>query len=273
MKQLLPFIWVKHFYLKLKKPFLLKQDFFCSKFNEINLIILKGGNMKIPDKVKILMVLCSGFLFFTSGCVDTSVQTIPDKIVYHSQLQFTNLVTGAGTATLTLNGQLIGDVGFGEESSNLTVQSGSKTLSVNYANAAQQDYLFSADVDYKYRVFLIGTASSSDLVRNTQRYIFATPNVPSGSALVTFFDGSPVDTVISTDITGPQTGNAGTISVLGDFSSTTAFVPGDYSIAITVAYVDTVTQTFNYTLAAGHKYTAVVYDTLSTLKFNVFTDD
>ena len=229
--------------------------------------------MKIPDKVKILMVLCSGVLFFASGCVDTSVQTIPDKIIYHSQLQFTNLVSGAGTATLTLNSQSIGDVAYGEESSNLTVQSGSKTLSVSYESAAQQDYLFAADVDYKYRVFIIGTASSSSVVKNAERYIFATPQVIADSALVTFFDGSPLDTIISTSITGPQTGDAGTIAVLGDFSSTATFAPGDYSIAITVVNVDTLTQSFNYTLAAGHKYTAVVYDTLSALKFNVFTDD
>lgn len=228
--------------------------------------------MKIPDKVKFLLIVCSGLIFFMTGCVDTSVQTIPDKIVYHSQVQFTNLVTGAGTATLKLNNQSIGDVGFGEQSNNLTVQAGSKTLAVTYANGPEGQYLFSADTDYKYRIFLVGTASDNSLIKNTQRYIFQTPNIPPDSALVTFFNGSPIDTVVSMDITGPQSGSA-TIPTLGDFSTTTSFMPGDYTIAIKVVNVDTLTNTFNYTLVKGHKYTAVVYDTLSTLKFNVFTDD
>ncbi len=229
--------------------------------------------MRIPDKVKYLLVLCSGLLFFVTGCVDTSVQTIPPQIVYNSQVNFTNLVTGGGTATLSLNGQSMGTLGFGEETGNKTVQAGSKTLSVNYASASDQQYQFSTETDYKFRIFIVGTGASSTVIKNTQRYIDQTPDIPSDSALVTFFNGSPGDTVLSFDITGPQAANTGSGLTLGDFSSTSTFAPGDYTVNVTYASIDTLSKTFNYTIEKAHKYTAVVYDTLSTLKFKVFTDD
>jgi hypothetical protein len=229
--------------------------------------------MRLPDKVKFLLVLCSGLIFFISGCVDTSVQTIPDHIVYNSQVKFTNLVTGAGTATLSLNNQSVGDLGFGEESSLLTFQAGSKTLSATFSNAANTQYLFSLDTDYKYRVLLVGTAASSNAVRNAQRYIFQTPDVSADSALVTFFNGSPGGTVLGMAISGPQTGSVSTALSTGDFSSTESYIPGDYSVEVTYANVDTLSTTFTYSVEKAHKYTAVVYDTLSTLKFKVFMDD
>jgi hypothetical protein len=241
----------------------------------INSNILKGGNMKIPDKVKFLMVLCSGLIFFISGCVDTSVQTIPSQIVYHSQVQFTNLVAGAGTAALKLNGQSIGDVGFGNESSNMTVQAGSKTLKIKYANIADSvQYLFNTEVDRKFRIFLWGNSTTSSVMKMDQRYIFQTPDIPSDSALVTFFNGSLVDTVLGIAISGPQSANVGTALAPGDFSSMMSLVPGDYSVDVqTVTDLDTTTTTFNYSVAAAHKYSAAVYDSQPTLKFKVFTDD
>jgi hypothetical protein len=229
--------------------------------------------MRLPDKVKFLLVLCSGLIFFITGCVDTSVQTIPDQIVYHSQVKFTNLVTGAGTATLSMNGQSIGDLGYGEETSLLTVQAGSKTLSATYTGAADQQYLFSLDTDYKYRVLIVGTASSSSIVKNTQRYIFQTPDVPADSAVITFFNGSSSDTVNSIDISGPQTGGVTTALAPGDFSTSSSYAPGDYTVQVSYSNVVSMSKTFNYSIAKAHKYTAVVYDTLSTLKFKVFMDD
>ena len=228
--------------------------------------------MRLPDKVKFLLVLFSGLIFFISGCVDTSVQTIPDQIVYNSQVKLTNLVAGAGTATLTMNSQSIGDLGYGEETTNMTVQSGSKTLSATFSNASDKQYLFSLDVDYKYRVLLVGTGSSNSAVKKAQRYIFQTPDVNADSANITFFNGS-VDTVITMDITGPQTGGVSSALALGDFSSATSFAPGDYTVIVTYTNVDTLSKTFTYSVEQAHNYTAVVYDTLSTLKFKVFMDD
>lgn len=230
--------------------------------------------MRLPDKVKFLFVLCSGLIFFVSGCVDTSVQTIPDQIVYNSQVKFTNLVAGAGTATLTLNGNSIGTVGFGEETSDMTVQAGAKTLNVSYATATDQQYLFSTDTDYKLRVYLIGTASSSSVQKNNQRYIFATPDIPQDTAQVAFFNGSPDITLNSISIIGSDTTDIDLGAMaLGDNQSYMMVQAGTYSFDI--AYNDSLQTSFTDThpVNAMQRYTVVVYDTLGNLQLKVFTDD
>jgi hypothetical protein len=230
--------------------------------------------MRIPDKVKYLLVLCSGLLFFVTGCVDTSVQSIPSQIVYNSQVKFTNLVAGAGAATLTMNGQSIGTVGFGEETSDMTVQAGSKTLSVNYASASNQQYLFSTDTDYKLRVYLVGTASSNNVLKNLQRYIFQTPNVPQDTAQVTFFNGSPNVTFDGITLNGTDTTEVSFDSplALGDASSMMLFKSGTYSVD--VMYNDSLSTSFSsVNMGAMHRYTVVLYDTLGNLQLKPFTDD
>src|SRR5512146_723080 len=122
--------------------------------------------MRLPDKVKFLLVLWAGLIFIIPGCVDTSVQTIPSSINYESQTTFVNLVTGVGAASFTINGQSV-NIGFGEESSVLTVPSGSKNVSVTYASGSgnPKSYIFSLDTEIKFRVFFVGTDSASDAVR------------------------------------------------------------------------------------------------------------
>ncbi len=230
--------------------------------------------MRIPDKVKYLLVLCSGLLFFVTGCVDTSVQSIPSQIVYNSQVKFTNLVAGAGAATLTMNGQSIGTVGFGEETSDMTVQAGSKTLSVSYASASNQQYLFSTETDYKLRVYLVGTASSNNVLKNLQRYIFQTPNVPQDTAQVTFFNGSPDVTFDGITLNGTDT-TAVTFDsplALGTTSTMMLFKAGTYSVD--VMYNDSLSTSFSgVNMGAMHRYTVVLYDTLGNLQLKPFTDD
>src|SRR4030067_3670713 len=138
------------------------------------------------DKNKLLFSISISLILIWSGCVDTGVQSIPDSIVYYSQLKFTNLVVGAGSYTLTLNGQSIGTVDFGSEApagSFIQVQSGSKTLNASFTGAPSEGYKFSADTDYKIRVFLIGTAASNELLKSTQRYIWQTKDSPNGAPL------------------------------------------------------------------------------------------
>ncbi len=229
--------------------------------------------MRLPDKVKFLLVLCSGLIFFIPGCVDTNVQTIPDEIIYHSQVQITNLVAGAGSANLTLNGTSFGTVGYGEDSDNMTVQAGGKTLDANFANAGNKSYIFSTESDLKFRIFLIGTSASTTVVKKEQRRIDAVPVIPADSALVTFFNFSPGASVLSLLISGPQSASVGSAIEYGDNSSTLTLLGGDYTFDVTYADGDTLTASFDYTISASHKYSAVIYDTLSTLKFDVFTDD
>ena len=58
--------------------------------------------MRIPYKNKLLVAMLFGILVYVVGCVDTSVQTIPESINYTSQLKVVNLVSGGGTATISL---------------------------------------------------------------------------------------------------------------------------------------------------------------------------
>ena len=230
--------------------------------------------MRLPDKVKFLLVLCSGLIFFISGCVDTGVQTIPSKIVYNSQVKFTNLVAGAGTATLTLNDQSIGTVAFGEETSDMTVQAGSKTLDVAYASAATQEYLFSTETDYKLRVYLLGTAGSNSVMKNLQRYIFQTLDIPQDTAQVSFFNGSPDITLNSISLNSSDTTDIDLGSMaLGDTEPYMLVRSDTYSFDI--AYNDSLEASFTDThaISSMHRYTVVVYDTLGSLKLKVFTDD
>lgn len=96
--------------------------------------------MKIPDKVKFLIVLCSGLIFITAGCVDTGVQTIPPNVVYDSQVKIVNLIPadGGGTITATFNNTDYtidpGQEAPGEGQPFISFVSGSKTLTVKNAN-------------------------------------------------------------------------------------------------------------------------------------------
>jgi hypothetical protein len=190
-------------------------------------------------------------------------------------VKFTNLVAGAGTATITLNGQSIGTVGFGEETSDMTVQAGGKTLNVAYANAANQQYLFSTETDYKLRIYLLGTAGSNSVMKNLQRYIFQTPDIPQDTAQVSFFNGSPDVTLnsislnSSSDTTDVDLGSM----VLGDTEPYMLVKSNTYSFDI--AYNDSLEASFTDTheISSMHRYTVVVYDTLGSLKLKVFTDD
>jgi hypothetical protein len=229
--------------------------------------------MRLPDKVKFLLVLCSGLIFFVSGCVDTSVQSIPDQIVYHSQLEFANLVAGAGTATITMNGESVGTVAFGDVSTDMTVQAGSKKLNVAYSTADNQEYLLSTETDYKLRIYFIGDANSNMAVKKLQRYIFQTPNVPQDTAHVAFFNGSPDITLDAISFNSTDTTDVDLGLDLGGSQSYTPVKSGAYTFSI--AYNDSLETSFSdsHTLNAKQRYTVAVYDTLGSLKLKVFTDD
>ncbi|HSD64127.1 MAG TPA: hypothetical protein VLB50_10025, partial [Ignavibacteriaceae bacterium] len=116
--------------------------------------------MKIPDKVKFLLILCSGLIFFMTGCVDTSVQTIPDQIVYHSQAKIVNLVpaTGGGTITATFDGKDYtidpGQEAPGDGQPFIDFISGTKSITVKNANTNFND-LIPAQTEYKMRLFVV----------------------------------------------------------------------------------------------------------------------
>jgi len=239
--------------------------------------------MKIPYKTKLLMAISICTLIFIAGCVDTSVQSIPPSIDYSSQIKIVNLVSGAGTATLTLNGQSLGTANFGSEvpgsqSAFLTIPAGNKTLAASFATATSKNFQFAAATDYKIRIFLVGTAASNNLVTNYQRYIWQTPGsanegalFPADTGQVAFFNGSPDATLNSVTINGTTTIEFDSPLAMGDGFTYTKLKSG--SAAFDVLYNDSLHVTFNYTLESKGRYTAVIYDAATSIKNAVFIDD
>jgi len=237
--------------------------------------------MKIPYK-RLLLIMSIWTVVFITGCVDVSVQPIPNSINYSSQIKVVNLVSGAGTATLTLNGQSLGSVDFGSEVPGpqlafLTIPAGSKTLSASFASAASKDFQFAATTDYKIRIFLVGTAASNDLVTNSQRYIWQTKDSDNGKALfppdtgqVAFFNGSPDAVLNSVTINGTTIIFDSPLE-MGDGAPYIMLKSGSYSF--NVLYNDSLHTTFDYNLGAKDRYTAVIYDAASSIKNTVFVDD
>lgn len=244
--------------------------------------------MRYLYKPKLLLVVSICMIIFIAGCVDTSVQSIPSSVNYSSQIKIVNLVSGAGTATLSLNGQALGSVDFGKEipgaaSDFLTVSSGSKTISATFASAAAKSYKFAATTDYRMRIFLFGTAASNDLYSSSQRYIWQTKNssgagdlFPADTGQVAFFNGSP-DAKLNS-VTAIATPGTDTVSIsfgggleTGKFDSYKKFKAGTYSFD--VRYNDTLHVTFSQALSAKGRYTAVMYDVAASLKNSVLTDD
>ena len=241
--------------------------------------------MRIPYKTKLLLAMSICTLIFIAGCVDTSVQSIPASIDYSSQIKIVNLVTGAGTATLTLNGQSLGTADFGSEvpgsqSTFLTIPSGNKSLSASFTTAAGKTFQFAAATDYKIRIFLVGTAASNNLVSNYQRYIWQTPGsanegalFPADTGQVAFFNGSPDALLNSVTFNGADTTTVEFDSpiALGNSVAYTKLKSGSYTFD--VLYNDSLHVTFNYTLGSKGRYTAVIYDAATSIKNAVFIDD
>ncbi len=241
--------------------------------------------MRIPYKTKLLLAMSICTLIFIAGCVDTSVQSLPASIDYSSQIKIVNLVTGAGTATLTLNGQSLGTADFGSEVPGsqltfLTIPSGNKSLSASFTTAASKTFQFAAATDYKIRIFLVGTAASNNLVSNYQRYIWQTPGsanegalFPADTGQVAFFNGSPDALLNSVTFNGADTTTVEFDSpiALGNSVAYTKLKSGSYTFD--VLYNDSLHVTFNYTLGSKGRYTAVIYDAATSIKNAVFIDD
>ena len=236
--------------------------------------------MKIPYKTRLLLAISICTIIFIAGCVDTSVESVPQSINYSSQIKIVNLVSGAGTATITLNGQSLGTVDFGNEIPGtpnfLTIPSGNKTLNAVFA-ADTSDYLFAAATEYKLRVFLAGTAASNELYTQYQRYTWQTPGSANGSNLfpdnigqVAFFNGSP-DAVLNSVIINNDTTEFDNPLAMGEGSVYLRVNSG--AASFDVLYNDSLHVTFNHDLMSKGRYTAVIYDAAASIKNAVFVDD
>ncbi|MBI5662098.1 MULTISPECIES: DUF4397 domain-containing protein [Ignavibacterium] len=241
--------------------------------------------MKIPYKQLMLLVFLYLTTVFFAGCVDTSVNPIPSSIDYSSQMKVVNLATGAGSASLTLNGQNLGSVPFGEEFPNaqagfLTIPSGSKTLVAAFDNGRSKSFRFSATTEYKFRVFLVGDAADTtgpSVVIVNQRYIWQTKDsengqklFPADTAWVSVFNGSPDITINSITI-GTNANEFDAPLGLGQSSAYLKNSAGNFTVEIT--YNDTETLSFSYDFSARSRYTIALYDVSANLKYAVLVDD
>lgn len=248
--------------------------------------------MRKADKKKLLLVIGISLIFSMAGCVDTSVNPIPSKIDYISEVNFVNLISGGGAVTLKMidySGatSYSGTLDVGSESGFNTIQAGNKTLDATFASAPSQVYKFALATDYKYRVFIAGTDTSNDAYRFAERYIKAT-DFPADTGSIAFFNGSPDATINSVAITGATTITLGV--GIGGASAYTDLKAGSYDFAASYTYTftfvspdttfdSTMTKTmmFSQNLDSKGKYTAAFYGSLAaaadTLKYKVLKDD
>lgn len=237
--------------------------------------------MRIPYK-RLLVTISICAVVFIAGCVDTDVNPIPPSIDYQSQMKVVNLVQGAGTATLTLNGQSLGTVDFGSEtpgssSAFLTIPSGSKTVAASFASVNSQNYRFAATTEYKMRVFLVGTTAGSVSFVQNQRYIWQTKDSPNGAELfpadtgwVAFFNGSPDATISTIEIDGEDS-HLGSLET-GVGTSYVQLPAGNHTFD--VYYNDDADHiTFDIAVTSTGRYTAAIYDVAASIKNAVFVDD
>jgi hypothetical protein len=230
--------------------------------------------MRLPDKVKFLLVLCAGLIFFIPGCVDTSVQSIA-PVDQRSQVTFVNVVAGAGDASFTIDGKSV-SAGFGTETAMFDIPAGNKNISVNFSGGSTQTYSFSTDVDFKMRIFFIGTSSSSDAERFTLRSVGGSYSTNADSALVSFFNGSPESTldglivVAGTDTQEVAFDNS---VAFGDMSDQMLFLPGNYKVGLMYNDSLSTAPTNTVNINANTRYTAITYEMPSNMKLNVLTDN
>ena len=242
--------------------------------------------MRLPDKVKIILVLFSGLIFFISGCVDTGVQVITPT-TYYSQFQVVNLAAVSGATTLniynadkslaanagTLN---LGDVY--PSSSFMQIPSGQK----KFVFASNDTIPIFIDTERRIRVFVLNldTTTAKTLDKQDMRYIFASPGTDNGKTIfpkdtgqVALFNGSPDAMLNGITLTGPDTVDVSFDSPLAIGGSTgyTFLSPGDYSVDVT--YNDSLHTTFSQTVGALHRYTVVIYGNAASLNQKVLTDD
>lgn len=260
----------------------------------IKSIILLGGKMRIPYKTRLLIAISVLTVVFIAGCVDTSVNPLPNNVDYSSQISIANLVSGAGAANLTLNSQSLGTADLGSEYPGilpfLTVPSGNKVLSVSFATAPVQTYKFAAISLYKQRIYLVGTAAKSEAFSVLQRYARQTIDSPTDAYLypvdtasVTLFNGSPDAKINSVTIGGNKT-TFTTPLVMGKGVAYTKLAAGSYDFAFNITFKVALTDTtsmdstmnttpFNYTVVSQGRYSVALYDSAANLQHAVFIDD
>ena len=237
--------------------------------------------------IRILLTFGMSLAFLMVGCVDTSVQPIPTTLNYRSQVKIVNLAPDVASADFSMTthaGETIsfGTIAYGDESAGAfkDVPAGSKELQFN-----SESLKVNTEVDKKMRLFVVGANSTDrNIIKVNQRYTFQTKDDPTNSSLyradtaaIAFANGSSDLAITKIQAVSADADTTLAIALgYGNVANHQYIKAGDYTINIiskTAAGNDTVMTSFQATLAAKGRYTAVVYDNKASLKNKVFTDD
>ena len=242
--------------------------------------------MRKDDKNKLWIIMSISLLFFLAGCVDTGVQVIPSSINYTSQVKIVNLAAGMGSASIamkTKSGSTVtfGAIAFGDVSPVTVVPAGPATLSVTYSSGGTENLTTLTDTDYNLFLYIVGDASGRIVVKSLNRMVFQaayTSIYKKGVAQIAFFNGSPDGTINSIEaVQGSDTSAIDLSAPIASGTGSASFLemqPGSYTFILTATSGDTETKTaMTVNLAEKNKYTAIVYDKVSSLKSKILTDD
>ncbi len=238
--------------------------------------------------IRILLTFGMSLVFLMVGCVDTSVQPIPSKIDYRSQVKIVNLAPDISTADFTLVTHAkktisFGTIAYGDESAGdyKDIPAGSKQLQFN-----SETLKLTTEVDRRMRLFVVGaTAADRDVIKMDDRYIFQKKDDPGSkmlyrpdTAAVAFANGSPGLAITKINAVSADVDTTLAIALgYGSVANHQYLKAGDYTINIIsnnkAGNGDSVVTSFQAGLTAKGRFTAVIYGNKTSLQNKVFTDD
>lgn len=245
--------------------------------------------MRKADKMKLLYIASISLLAFIVGCVDTSVQPIPNSVDFRSQVSVVNLTTGSTNADVSMysvdnptTAVISTSIAFGQASSYFDIPAGIKKLGVKYTGftpAKDTTFQLTTESMYRMRIFLVGdgTGNGVGVQKAAQSYISSMDNgssIPVGSTEIRLFNGSPdAGSVTSMKVKGGTVDTS--IAVSAAYMAGTKYFQisaGTYNVTL-VAGSDTLTTFSTNQMSSQKRYTAFIYDLKASLKSNILSDD
>ncbi|MDI6767691.1 MAG: hypothetical protein QME52_12790 [Bacteroidota bacterium] len=221
----------------------------------------------------LLLILILSF----TGCVDTGVQNIPEKINFTSMLNIVNTAKDEGNAVVTFDGQSFGTVAFGYDfpaGSYTQMPAGTRKMIVNFASGKKDTIMQPLPTDSKARIFILKVDAATIYAYLHERYTYEIAG-QDGKALVRFFHASPDagDGKILMSVTGGVQDSVMVSTLVFGKSS-----PGYFSLTAGSTYnfkliFGTDTLKVTPVLSAKKRYTHLVYDVKASLKQKLLTDD
>ncbi len=218
-------------------------------------------------------------IFVLISCVDISTTNVP-VVDYKTQANFVNLAIGLGTADVQVDGQPIGSAAFAGEvpaaAQYATISSGSRVLRFKYSGgtAPADTVRMAFNTDQKGRVFMVGDATAPrSYVFVSERATYETPGVPD-NVLLRAFHASP--DVGSVDIIARTGAKDSTIVTGLAYSKASGYfqfrAATSYTFTV-ISGMDTLFKNISFSVSAGKRYTAAIYDKRASIKQKLFTDD